>query len=109
MGTTKTANYSVSDLRIAAFAKALAHPARVAILNLLIRKRACMCGDIVDELPLAQSTVSQHLRELKDAGLIQGNIDGPSVCYCVNDAALAEMVSMFTDVANEAASASCAC
>jgi DNA-binding transcriptional ArsR family regulator len=109
MGTTKTANYSPIDLRVAAYAKALAHPARVAILNLLIRKGVCMCGDIVDELPLAQSTVSQHLRELKDAGLIQGNIDGPSVCYCVNDAALAEMVSLFSDVASEAKSASCAC
>lgn len=109
MGTTKTANYSVTELRIATYAKALAHPARVAILNVLMRKSACMCGDIVDELPLAQSTVSQHLRELKDAGLIQGSIDGPSVCYCVNPDAMAEMMSLFSELDRSATAASCAC
>ena len=64
-------------------AKALGHPARVQILRLLVRREACICGDIVDELPLAQSTVSQHLKVLKDAGLVMGEIDGPRVCYCV--------------------------
>lgn len=109
MGTTKTANYSVRELRIAGYAKALAHPARVAILNVLIRKSSCMCGDIVDELPLAQSTVSQHLRELKEAGLIQGSIDGPSVCYCVNPEAMADMMSLFSELHQNTASAACAC
>lgn len=69
---------------LAALAKAVGHPARVAILRLLARKNACVCGEIVDELPLAQSTVSQHLKVLKESGLIQGEVDGPRICYCVN-------------------------
>jgi DNA-binding transcriptional ArsR family regulator len=69
----------------APFAKALAHPARVSILQLLLKKKSCICGNIVDELPLSQSTVSQHLKELKEAGLIKGEIDGVSVCYCINE------------------------
>jgi DNA-binding transcriptional ArsR family regulator len=72
---------------VALLAKALAHPARVAILQLLAQKKACICGDIVDELPLSQSTVSQHLAELKRAGLIRGEIEGPSVCYCIDEKA----------------------
>ena len=84
MGASKIINYSEAELQIAKFAKALSHPARVAILQLLIQKQSCMCGDIVDELPIAQSTVSQHLKELKQAGLIKGNIDGASICYCVD-------------------------
>mgnify|MGYP006335584067 FL=1 len=69
-------------------AKAIGHPARVQILRLLLRKQACICGDIVEELPLAQSTVSQHLKVLKEAGLIRGAVDGPRVCYCVEPNAL---------------------
>ncbi len=72
-----------ADEELATLAKALAHPARVQIVRLLVRREACICGDIVEELPLAQSTVSQHLKVLKDAGLIRGEIDGPRVCYCV--------------------------
>jgi len=72
-----------ADEELALLAKALGHPARVQILRLLVRREACVCGDIVDELPLAQSTVSQHLKVLKEAGLIRGEIDGPRVCYCV--------------------------
>ena len=72
-----------ADEELAALAKAIAHPARVAIVRLLVRKTACVCGDIVDELPLAQSTVSQHLKVLKEAGLIRGEVDGPRVCYCI--------------------------
>jgi ArsR family transcriptional regulator len=74
------------DRDLAALTKALGHPARVAILRLLIRRGECVCGAIVDELPLAQATVSQHLKVLKDAGLVQGEIDGPRVCYCVSPA-----------------------
>jgi DNA-binding transcriptional ArsR family regulator len=85
MGTTKTAEYSIKELNIAKYAKALSHPARIAILNLLLKKQTCICGDIVDDLPLSQSTVSQHLKELKEAGLIKGNIDGASVCYCIDE------------------------
>jgi len=84
MGISKTNEYSDSTLLIAKYAKALSHPARVAILNLLLQKQACVCGDIVDELPIAQSTVSQHLKELKEAGLIKGDIEGASVCYCID-------------------------
>jgi len=85
MGTAKSEEFSVKDNRIATYAKALAHPARVAILKLLIQRQACVCGDIVEELPLSQSTVSQHLKELKAAGLIKGDIDGARVCYCIDD------------------------
>lgn len=85
MGTTKTEEFTIKDNKIASYAKALAHPARVAILKLLIKKQACICGDIVDELPLSQSTVSQHLKELKEAGLIKGDIEGKKVCYCIDE------------------------
>lgn len=71
------------DQELAALAKALGHPARVRILRLLIERNTCICGDIVQELPLSQATVSQHLKCLKEAGLIEGEIDGPRVCYCV--------------------------
>jgi DNA-binding transcriptional ArsR family regulator len=84
MGLAKLEEFTVKDNRVARYAKALAHPARVAILKLLISKRSCVCGDIVDELPLSQSTVSQHLKELKEAGLIQGDIEGARVCYCID-------------------------
>jgi DNA-binding transcriptional ArsR family regulator len=85
MGAGKHDEFSVKHNRISKYAKALSHPARVAILNFLIKKNACVCGDIVDELPLSQSTVSQHLKELKEAGLIKGDIDGAKVCYCINE------------------------
>lgn len=85
MGATKSFEFSAKENRLAKYAKALAHPARVAILQLLAKKQACVCGDIVDELPLSQSTVSQHLKELKDAGLIKGDIEGAKVCYCIDE------------------------
>ncbi|MBX3275233.1 MAG: winged helix-turn-helix transcriptional regulator [Sandaracinaceae bacterium] len=78
-----------ADARLAALAKALGHPARVAIVRLLARRETCVCGEIVDELPLAQSTVSQHLAQLKRAGLIRGEVDGPRVCYCLDEGAVA--------------------
>ena len=84
----------LADDDLAALAKALGHPARVKILRLLIRKNACICGDIVDELPLAQSTVSQHLKVLKDAGLIRGDVDGPRVCYCIEPRALRRLKAL---------------
>ncbi|MBK7883351.1 MAG: winged helix-turn-helix transcriptional regulator [Chitinophagaceae bacterium] len=85
MGATKSTEFSVKNNRVAKYAKALSHPARVAILKLLIQKQACICGDIVNELPLSQSTVSQHLKELKEAGLIKGDIEGAKVCYCIDE------------------------
>jgi ArsR family transcriptional regulator len=77
-----------ADDELAALAKAIAHPARVQIIRILVRRAACVCGDIVDELPLAQSTVSQHLKVLKEAGLIRGEVDGPRICYCIEPRAL---------------------
>jgi len=85
MGLSKTEEFSVKDNRIAAYAKAFSHPARVAILQFLIKKQGCICGDIVDEIPLSQSTVSQHLKELKAAGLIKGEIEGTKICYCIDE------------------------
>ena len=83
-----------ADDELATLAKALGHPARVQIVRLLVRKEACVCGDIVDELPLAQSTVSQHLKVLKEAGLIRGDIDGPRVSYCVEPRAMRRLKAL---------------
>jgi len=83
-----------ADEELAALTKAVGHPARVQILRLLVRRESCICGDIVDELPLAQSTVSQHLKVLKEAGLIRGEIDGPRVCYCVEPHALRRLKAL---------------
>src|SRR5438552_11441293 len=85
MGLTKTEEFTKAQNDLATLAKALGHPARIAIIQFLIKTKSCVCGDIVDELPLSQSTVSQHLKELKNAGLIKGDIEGPSVCYCIDE------------------------
>lgn len=85
MGISKTEDFTIKDNKTAKYAKALGHPARIAILKLLVQKQACVCGDIVDELPLSQSTISQHLKELKEVGLIKGEIEGTSVCYCIDE------------------------
>lgn len=84
MATPKTTSFTRKEQDLAAFAKALAHPARIAILKILAAQNECICGEIVEVLPLAQSTVSQHLKELKEAGLINGTVDGPKSCYCIN-------------------------
>ena len=84
MAIHKKAAFTQKEQDLAEFAKALAHPARIAILKVLAEKNECICGEIVDVLPLAQSTVSQHLKELKNAGLINGTIDGPRICYCIH-------------------------
>ncbi|MDB5114893.1 MAG: ArsR family transcriptional regulator [Mucilaginibacter sp.] len=83
MGVTKSEIYTAEQNKLAVQLKAIAHPARIAILQELIKANACICGDLVDELGLAQATISQHLKELKNAGLIQGTIEGVSVCYCI--------------------------
>lgn len=98
MGESKADLFSKEDNRLAKYAKALAHPARIAILKLLLKKQACICGDIVDELPLSQSTVSQHLKELKQAGLITGDIEGVKVCYCVDEQEWKIAQSILTDL-----------
>jgi ArsR family transcriptional regulator len=83
-----------ADDELANLTKALGHPARVKIVRLLVRKDVCICGDIVDELPLAQSTVSQHLKVLKEAGLVRGDVDGPRVCYCIEPRALRRLKAL---------------
>jgi ArsR family transcriptional regulator, arsenate/arsenite/antimonite-responsive transcriptional repressor len=77
---------------------ALAHPARVRIVRLLLNRTACMCGEIVEEMPLAQSTVSQHLKILKESGLVQGEIDGPRVCYCINKETMTKLKKLIADL-----------
>jgi DNA-binding transcriptional ArsR family regulator len=84
MGLTKSEIFTEEQNKLATLLKAMAHPARVAILQQLLKTNTCICGDLVDELGLAQPTISQHLKELKTAGLIKGTIDGVSVCYCIN-------------------------
>ncbi|MDH6252333.1 ArsR family transcriptional regulator [Chryseobacterium sp. H1D6B] len=85
MGATKTDHFTDHQNKIAVIAKALGHPARVAIIEYLLKVNTCITGDIVNELPLAQPTISQHLKELKNAGLIKGSIEGNSVCYCIDE------------------------
>ncbi len=84
MGITKSEHFTDHQNELANVLKALGHPARVAIVEYLIQHKQCICGDIVNELPLSQATISQHLRELKQVGIIQGNIEGNSICYCLN-------------------------
>jgi ArsR family transcriptional regulator len=84
MGITKSDSFSVEQNELANQLKALAHPARIAIIEHLLKTNSCICGDLVNELPLSQATVSQHLKELKLAGLIKGNIEGNSICYCID-------------------------
>lgn len=98
MGLSKTDDFTLRENRIARYARALAHPARVAILRILLRQQACICGEIVDILPLSQSTVSQHLKELKEAGLIRGDVDGVRVCYCINEEAWKEAKEAFVEL-----------
>lgn len=98
MGLTKTEEFTKTQNELAVLTKALGHPARIAILQFLIKTKSCVCGDIVDELPLSQSTVSQHLKELKNACLIKGDIDGPSVCYCIDEKAWNKAKKMIGDL-----------
>ena len=98
MGLTKTEEFTKAQNDLAGLAKALGHPARIAILQFLIKSKSCVCGDIVDELPLSQSTVSQHLSELKKAGLIKGDIDGPSICYCIDEKGWTRAKKMLGDL-----------
>lgn len=91
MGATKTEHFTDTQNEIATLAKALGHPARIAIIDYLMSVDSCICGDIVKELPLSQPTVSQHLKELKNAGLIKGNIEGNAICYCVDENTLKKL------------------
>ena len=95
MGVTKTDLFAEQQNELARYAKALGHPARIAILEYLLEANACINGDLVEELGLAQATISQHLRELKELGLIQGTVEGVSVCYCINPDRWAEVKELF--------------
>src|SRR3954462_14902584 len=95
MGLTKSEIFSDKQNRLAQMMKALAHPARIAIIQHLIKAQACICGDLVNELGLAQATISQHLKELKNIGLIKGSIEGTSVCYCIDGKVLNQYKSVF--------------
>lgn len=98
MGATKTAYYTEQQKAISELAKAMGHPARIAIVEHLVKVNTCICGDIVNELPLAQPTVSQHLKTLKEAGLIKGEIEGNSICYCINQDAINKLQEYFDDL-----------
>ena len=102
MAYSKAQNFEDEDIKLAEIAKALGHPARIAILKYIASQSACICNDIVEELPLSQSTISQHLKALKQVGLIAGEIDGPRTCYCLNEEicakALSAMNKLFTQI-----------
>lgn len=98
MGVTKTQHYTEEQNEIAILLKALAHPARVAIIEYLLSVDSCICNDIVDEIKLAQPTVSQHLKELKNAGIIQGEIEGKAICYCVNPETLKKLEHFVAEI-----------
>lgn len=96
MGLSKSEIFSEHQNELAKLAKALAHPARIAILENLLKMNACVCGDLVLEVGLAQATVSQHLKELKNAGLIRGTVEGTSICYCIDEKAWKEAENLLT-------------
>lgn len=109
MAPVKPRPFTADEIELATLAKALGHPARVAILRLLAARQACICGEIVDELPLSQSTVSQHLKALKEAGLIQGEISGPRTCYCLAPAGWVKARRLLNDLLTEIPPAAPAC
>jgi ArsR family transcriptional regulator len=98
MGLTKTEDFSEKQNELSMLMKALGHPARIAIIELLLKTDSCVCGDIVDELPLAQPTVSQHLKELKNAGLIKGSVEGTSICYCLDEKTWNKLQKIMTHI-----------
>lgn len=101
MGVSKTASFTNKQNQMASLMKAFGHPARVAIIEYLLKVDSCICGDIVNELPLAQPTISQHLKELKNAGIIKGNIEGNSICYCLDKEVVKKMLTYFEAINNK--------
>ena len=95
MAIAKKEDFAAGEVELAEWAKALGHPARLAILKVLAERKSCICGEIVDVLPLAQATVSQHLKTLKEAGIVQGTIEGPRSCYCLNGETLENVKQAF--------------
>ena len=109
MGASKTAHFSDRQNELALKMKALGHPARIAIIEYLIRVNACICGDIVNEVPLAQPTISQHLKELKTAGLIKGTVEGNAICYCIDETAIEALQQYFLHISEQLKSKQNAC
>ncbi|WP_276379812.1 metalloregulator ArsR/SmtB family transcription factor [Flavobacterium sp. H4147] len=107
MGVTKTEHFTETQNQIAVIAKALGHPARIAILEYLLKVNECICGDIVNELPLAQATVSQHLKELKLAGIIKGNISGNAICYCIDEKTIEILNTYFLNITETISKSKC--
>ena len=100
MGASKTDFYTDNQNELAILTKALGHPARIAIIEYILKVNSCICGDIVNELPLAQPTVSQHLKELKNAGLIKGSIEGNALCYCISETGFEKIKNFFQNINN---------
>ncbi len=101
MGATKTEHFTDKHNQMAQLLKALGHPARIAIVEYLLKTEGCICGDIVNELPLSQPTVSQHLKELKNAGIIQGNVEGNAICYCIDEKAIGKLQNYFANISTK--------
>lgn len=101
MGITKTEKFSAKQNYMATLIKALGHPARIAIIEYLVKVNQCICNDIVNELSLAQPTISQHLKELKNAGLIKGNIDGNAICYCIDEKSIEKLQIYFAKMSSK--------
>ncbi|WP_295230649.1 helix-turn-helix transcriptional regulator [uncultured Chryseobacterium sp.] len=101
MGITKTEIYTDGQNKLASLLKVLGHPARIAILQYIISQKACICNDLVEELGLAQATISQHLKELKNLGIIKGAIEGKSVCYCIDEKVWKEIQGEFNAFFNQ--------
>ncbi len=107
MAITKEKLFNASQKRSAELMKALGHPARIAIIELLAERETCICGDITEELPLAQSTVSQHLKALKKSGLIKGEVDGVKTCYCLNPEVIEELNELLSKLSTELSKTFC--
>ena len=101
MGISKTEHFTEEQNEVAKLMKALSHPARIAIVEYLLSVETCICGDIVNELPLAQPTVSQHLKELKNAGIIKGNVEGNAICYCIDETAIEKLQTYFDNISSK--------
>lgn len=109
MASPKTEVFSSDSIALAKLAKALGHPARIEIIRMLLKLNACVCGTLVNALPLSQATVSQHLKALKQAGLVQGTIDGPSICYCIDEDGWEKAQSLLGQLLNQNPNSSSCC
>lgn len=107
MGLTKSEIFTEEQNEIAAIAKVLGHPARIAIIDFIIKLKSCVCGDLVKDIGLAQPTISQHLKELKKVGIIKGTIEGTSVCYCIDDEKLNEIKNKLNNFLNKNPTENC--